>query len=271
VTAAHIKVDPTQKMWAVIGQRQGTRYRLAFRDADERSDVALWKLPQSATCRYAATLSTTAPKVLDRVLVLGFPGNDGLTPSRVSINNLASDRGFLKADGFLRPGNSGGPVFNEKGHVIGLVEGGGLPGTENNDLVPIAPAIDLIKKHGVQAGIDSPVPFDDACYASCRAESHGVEKWTTVKPWGPVESGWLGGGHNRREVCNSLIAGELAANPGGAIELLPGEGTPNTTGMWEDNKRDPLGHVEYKYYCKGTFRSGPVYVEKQSPACGPWN
>src|SRR5216683_7369475 len=43
ITAAHLKVDPTQKMWAVIGQRDGTRYSLAFREADDSADVALWQ------------------------------------------------------------------------------------------------------------------------------------------------------------------------------------------------------------------------------------
>src|SRR6516225_10941498 len=39
VTAAHLKVDPTQRMSAVIGQRYGTSYPLDFRDADKASDV----------------------------------------------------------------------------------------------------------------------------------------------------------------------------------------------------------------------------------------
>lgn len=45
----------------------------------------------------------------------------------------------------------GGPIFNEAGFAVALVEGG-RPGTETNDLIPIAPAIALLKKHGVQAG-----------------------------------------------------------------------------------------------------------------------
>jgi len=271
ITAAHLKVGPTQKMWAVIGQREGTRYSLAFRDADDSGDVALWQLPQSASCRYAVTLSMSPVRVLDRVLAVGFPGNDGLTPSSVGINNLTSQRGFYKADGYLRPGNSGGPVFNEVGQVVAIVQGGTLPGTENNDLIPIALAINLIKKRGIQAGIDAPAPFDNSCYASCRAPSHGVETWTVEKTWGPVDSGWLSGGHNRRDECNKLIAAALAANPGAQIDLLPGEGATDTTGMWEESKKDVFGHVEYKYSCKGAFRSGPIYIEKQSPECGLWN
>lgn len=271
VTAAHIKVDATQRMWAIIGQRDGTRFRPVFRDSDENSDVALWQLPQSVACRHTVALSTKPVAVLDRVLALGFPGKDGLTPSTVNIKNTSSQRGFYKVDGFLQQGNSGGPVFNEAGQVVAIVQGGTLPGTENNDLIPIAPAVNLLKKWGVQAGIDTVIPFKETCYASCRAPSHGVERWDSQQTWGPVNSGWMSGGHTRKSECNNLIAAAMAANPSAQIELLPGEGTPNSTGMWEESKKDIFGHVEYKYYCKGILRSKPIYIEKQSQACGIWN
>jgi len=271
VTVNHLKVDPTQKMWAVIGQRAGTRYPMTFRDADETSDIALWQLPQSAVCRYSTTLSSKPVKLLDRVLILGFPGKDGLTPSITNIKNLSSQRGFYKVDGYLYTGNSGGPTFNEAGQVVAVVQGGTMPGTENNDLIPIATAIALIKKHRIQTGIDEPVPFDNSCYASCRSPSHGVEKWLKEVQWGPVDSGWLPGGHNRPDECKKLIAAAIANNPGTQIELLPGEGNPDNTGMWEESKKDIYGHVEYKYFCKGTLRSEPIFSNKQSPACGLWN
>jgi hypothetical protein len=63
-----------------------------------------------------------------------------------------------------------------------------------------------------------------------------------------------------------MIAAEIAKTPGSEITLLPGG-----VGKWEESKRDVFGHVEYKYFCRGVFRASPVYVEKQSPACGLWN
>jgi hypothetical protein len=183
VTAAHLKADPTQRMWATIGQREGVRYSLGFRDADDRADIAIWQLPQSRECQNAVTIgSHRIDNVPYPVVVLGFPGKEGLTPSRLAINNLTSQRGFYKADGFLRPGNSGGPVFNESGEVIAVVQGGTLPGTENNDLVPIAPAIYLLQKWGVQAGINDPLP-------SCRESA----KATTAAPTaGDIPSEFIG-------------------------------------------------------------------------------
>ena len=140
-----------------------------------------------------------------------------------------------------------------------------MPGTQNNDIIPIALAVNLIRKRNVRAGIGAPVPFDDSCYALCRNQSHGIEKWETEVGWGPESTGWLGGGHNQQDECNKIIAGALASRPDAQISLLPG-----SAGMWEESRKDILGHVEYKYYCRGTYRSGPIYVEKQSRACGLW-
>jgi S1-C subfamily serine protease len=167
VTAAHLKPDQVGSIWAVIGERVGTRYKLEYRDVDEPFDVALGQLPQSETCRHAATLSTTQVEQLDRVLVMGFPSTLGLTPTPSNIASLHGDLGFYKADGLLEGGNSGGPVFNELGQVVATVQGGTLPGTGNNDLVPIGPAISLLKKHNVAIGVDASISYATSCYAMC--------------------------------------------------------------------------------------------------------
>lgn len=263
ITAAHIMPGDGQTMWAVVGQRQGVRYKIALRETDETADTALWQLPASSACRPAVTVSTGRVGLLDRVLVLGFPGTQDLSPASVGITNLSSNVGFYKADGMLQPGNSGGPVFNEAGQVVGLVQGGTMPGTDNNDIVPIAAAVALIRKRGVAAGLDAPMPFQQACYASCRIPVNGVERWNVSRPWGPENSGWVGGGHDRQSECNKMMAGALAGNPSARITLNSGD-----SGMWEDSKKDWAGHAEYKYFCAGTYEADPVYIEARSRECG---
>lgn len=267
VTAAHVKPAEGQKLWGVIGQRQGTRFILEPREVDEVNDVALWQLPQSAACHYAVTLATAVVESTNRVVALGFPGRDGLSPAVLNITNPSNDQGFYKSDGFVRSGYSGGPVFNEEGRVVATVHSG-TPSGGNNELVPIAAAIALIKKRGVRAGIDTDQPFENSCFAFCRNETHGVEKWSIERPW-QANSGEVPGGHNRTDECKKLMSAALVGQPDARIELLPGEGDPSK-GMWEEVKTSFPGQVHYKYFCQGTYRSGPIFKRMQSPACGLW-
>ena len=90
-----------------------------------------------------------------------------------------------------------------------------------------------------------------------------------------MNSGWLPGGHNQTDECKKLVAADIAGNPGTEITLLPGGGRrcdePGAAneGMCEDLKQGIV--VQYRYVCRGTLRSGPIYSMKQSPACGLWN
>jgi hypothetical protein len=162
VTVAHLKADKElntgQTVTAVIGARSGTALPLTLIEVFESTDVALWKLPQSPSCRHSVMLTTKTVSASDDVITLGFPDDEGLTPSFFKISNLTSTHGFYKADGFLQPGDSGAPVFNKQGQVIAIVEGGTAPGTRYDDLIPIGRAISLIKNWDVKAGIDGPTP-----------------------------------------------------------------------------------------------------------------
>lgn len=257
-TAAHVKPRPGGKLLAVIGQRVGLQYPLEYRDADEADDVALWKLPQAAVCRPSVIISTKPINVLDRVLALGFPGTDGLTPARLGIINRSTpERGFYRADAYIWPGFSGGPVFNENGRVIAIVQGGTMPGTGRNDLVPISLLTNLLRKRGVEASYDEPRGYDISCYQTCPNPSK-IVGWAVQHPWNSGSSGWIGGGHNRTQECNKMVAAFKASHPGVNIEI---------TSTGENHKKDLLGHVEYEYFCSGTMRSGPKYAVEPGPHC----
>lgn len=261
VTVAHLRPDPTQSLQAVIGQRAGTRFPLEFREIDEDNDVALWQLPQSIACRTSVVISPTPVKVFDRILAVGFPRTEGLSPSVMSIKNVHADHGFYSTDGFLEPGNSGGPVFDEKGQVIAVVEGGGRPGTQDNDIVPIALALNLTNKRNVAIGIGQAKPFEEQCYALCRTPAHGVETWQTSNPW-KGQTGRLPGGSGQDAECAIVKAAALASHPGAIIDI---------TATSETSQRDLLGQVTYQYFCEGVMKENPVYVEKRAPDCGMWN
>lgn len=92
--------------------------------ADPANDVALLKVERSTT---PLSLSDKSVKG-EQVLTIGFPliSTQG-KESKVTFGNINALSGiqgdvrFLQIDVPIQPGNSGGPLFNENGEVIGVV------------------------------------------------------------------------------------------------------------------------------------------------------
>jgi len=103
---------------------------------DETQDVALLKLVGASGLKTIQVGNSSAVKLGDRVVALGNAGGQGGTPTVTSgtITNLnrtitASDsgsgtsetlHGMLQTSAPIQPGDSGGPLANQAGQVIGM-------------------------------------------------------------------------------------------------------------------------------------------------------
>jgi S1-C subfamily serine protease len=128
--------------------RSGTKEERALNAeviaSDPSRDLAVLKVngvqgfAEAINLDQKAQLTETMP-----VFILGFPfgkslsmnkGNPNITINKGSISSLReNDRGQMKAvqiDGALNPGNSGGPVVDDQGHLVGVavatIEGSGI-------------------------------------------------------------------------------------------------------------------------------------------------
>ena len=153
LTASHLSPEPGEKLVARVGANVGTEYPLEFRDKDTTRDIAFWQLPQASKCWHTVVLDNKPLDEAANFVALGFPGDRGLSRAPLHITNAHTPEGFYASDGALEEGYSGGPVFNEAGRVIGLVQGGTISGVHNNDIVPLPAALAEIQKLGVSAGI----------------------------------------------------------------------------------------------------------------------
>jgi S1-C subfamily serine protease len=92
---------------------------------DPNNDIALLKGDFKPRSFYP--LSRKTPKLLTEIYVAGHPFGQAISTSvKVtkgiisSLSGVANNFSNLQIDAALQPGNSGGPIMNDKGNVIGV-------------------------------------------------------------------------------------------------------------------------------------------------------
>ncbi len=97
---------------------------------DRDSDLAVVRVPNNGKLPAALTLANAPPTELQRVYIFGFPFGESLgknlTINEQKITSLRPDvkgtgaLGKIQVDGGMNPGNSGGPVTNTAGNLVGV-------------------------------------------------------------------------------------------------------------------------------------------------------
>lgn len=109
----------------VVVRLPGQRPMLALVQQTSASfDLAVLRLPQAGLP--FIPLATQLPRPGEEIVVLGYPlardiGFDDLTVTRGTVSRVLVGEGLLQFDAAVNPGNSGGPVFNLRGEVVGVV------------------------------------------------------------------------------------------------------------------------------------------------------
>lgn len=104
----------------------GTRIPATVKGADERTDLALLKIEGDTPFPYVKFGDSDSAKVGDWVVAIGNPfGFGGTTTSGIiSARGRDIQQGslldFIQIDASINRGNSGGPLFNIRGEVIGV-------------------------------------------------------------------------------------------------------------------------------------------------------
>lgn len=139
VTNYHVIKDATKLLVTTV---DGTELEATLVGYEDSNDVALLKV--SATDMPHVKLgSSTATQVGDRVTIIGNPL--GELTSTLTVGYLSGkDRilysdgtsiNMLQTDAAVNPGNSGGPVFNSFGEVVGIVTSKYSGTTENGAVI----------------------------------------------------------------------------------------------------------------------------------------
>jgi S1-C subfamily serine protease len=125
VTAAHV-LHGAKKV--IIKQRDGKLTEVTVLAADIPNDVALVKTLDGSLNEPGLPLATQTARIGSRIFAIGYPLADQLglklqaTSGDISANSGSDgDFRFYQVSSPIQTGNSGGPVLNSQGEVVGIV------------------------------------------------------------------------------------------------------------------------------------------------------
>ncbi len=170
VTNYHVVENATT---LTVTTYDGTNYTAQLRGYDSTNDLAVLKI--DAVRLEPVTMGSSDDLIVgDQVAVIGNPLGDlnaTLTVGSVSakdriITTDGSQINMLQTDAAVNPGNSGGPIFNMKGEVVGIIT------AKYSGLTPSGATIE---------GIGFAIPVDDV-----------MKKIDDLVKFGYVTGGYLG-------------------------------------------------------------------------------
>ena len=107
---------------------RGLKVDVQVTRVDEVADLAILTAPRIYKAQDGLRLSTTAARAGQEVLVLGFPAVAGSMPTMTvergditALDRVVGGQHYIQTNANVNPGNSGGPVFNACGEVLGVV------------------------------------------------------------------------------------------------------------------------------------------------------
>ena len=125
VTNHHV-VDGKQSI--ILVNSQGEELQATVILSDELNDIALLRVGDPSKLPAALPLACSDARLGSSVFTIGFPRVDvmGTTPKLSlgiisSINGLDDDPASYQISVPVQPGNSGGPLLNMRGEVVGLI------------------------------------------------------------------------------------------------------------------------------------------------------
>lgn len=121
ITCSHCIIDNTTTVGVLSGQNQGQIGNVIFNDAN--LDIAIIEFQQSLGTGISIGDSDSV-EIGNEAFVVGFPSHTpNITALSANIAGFENGNGtqLIKIDSSVNHGNSGGPLFNSEGELIGII------------------------------------------------------------------------------------------------------------------------------------------------------
>jgi putative serine protease PepD len=147
LTNAHVVADATSVKVRLAGESSSRDANVVGRD--DTADIALLQLPSGGGLTPVQLGTTTSTQVGEPVVAIGYAlglrGAPTVTAGIVSAlgRSLGPDlSGLIQTDAAISPGNSGGPLVNARGEVIGINTASATARGGNGENIGFAIAVD---------------------------------------------------------------------------------------------------------------------------------
>ena len=184
ITNNHV-IDKAQKI--IVTTNDDHTFEAVVIGTDEKTDLALIKLNSEQKFPVAKLGDSDRIRVGDQIITIGNPFGLGGSVSAGIVSAKARDieaglyDNFIQTDASINQGNSGGPMFNINGEVIGINSA-------------------IYSTHGGNMGIGFATPINLAKFVI-----------NQLKTKGKVERGWLGIKIRLQTDANGIVVSSISA------------------------------------------------------------
>ncbi len=211
---------------------------------DQTSDLAVLKITAPAPLPFVKFGDSGRARVGDWVVAIGQPFGLGGTVTAGIVSALHRNTGaggsfdtFIQTDAAINQGNSGGPMFNLNGDVIGINSqifsqtggnigiGFAIPATEAKPIIDTLMGGGKISRGYIGIGLGGPINDDFA--AALGVPKNVGELIARVEPSGPAAKGGLKPGDVVTRVNGTQV------NPDNTLSRLVADIKPGTTARFD--------------------------------------
>jgi putative serine protease PepD len=246
VTAAHVVNGASS---VTVTFQDGTTRKATVLGKDNATDVAVLKVDPAGMTLHPLPLGSSANlQVGDALAAIGDPFNYNRSISTGIVSGLdrtiSAPNGFtvahaIQTDAALNPGNSGGPVFDSSGKVIGIVDQIATNGSSNatSSGVGFAVPIDLIRSELSNLESGQPVrhAYMGVSTGSVGTTTSGALVGSVANGGPAADAGMRSGdvvtkiGNTTIKGSNDLVAAIATYKPGQKVQVTVRRGSQTKT------------------------------------------